>query len=416
MLIAKQINIEETDFSKMDVLNYAIENGIIDVSYVQEKIESMKKIELLKQHPYKIWKGKDEKWYTYLPDEKRGRILKKRNSETDIQEVVISYWKEQSENPTMKDVFEEWNDRRLQLKKISKSTHLRNQQVFNRHYSKFGSKKIKSIDSNIIEEFLEEQISEHNLTAKAFSNLKTITRGFLKRAKKRKLIHFNVEEMFNEMDMSENDFKNPVKEDYEEVFSEEELPIILKYLSDNPDIHNLGILLMFVTGARVGEIVALKYEDFFKDGSAISIKRTETRFKDSTGKYVLEVKDFPKTRAGIRQVVIPQDYQWIYKELRKQNPFGEYIFMYKGKRLSAQSIRMRMSRVCEKLNIYHKSPHKARKTYGSILLDSNIDNRLVIGQMGHTNVNCTENHYHRNRRSIETKIEILSNIPEFMVK
>jgi integrase/recombinase XerD len=33
--------------------------------------------------------------------------------------------------------------------------------------------------------------------------------------------------------------------------------------------------------------------------------------------------------------------------------------------------------------------------------------------MGHTDIAVTENHYHRNRKSIERKVEILSAIPEF---
>lgn len=73
---------------------------------------------------------------------------------------------------------------------------------------------------------------------------------------------------------------------------------------------------------------------------------------------------------------------------------------------------MRLRRICDKLHIYRKSPHKIRKTYGSILLDNRIDSRLIIGQMDHPNILCTEQHYHRNGRTVERKQEILSNIPE----
>lgn len=163
------------------------------------------------------------------------------------------FWKYQS--PTIRDVFNEWNDRKLNIGKISESTHLRNEQIFNRHYSNFGNRKIKSVGKSEWEDFLEEQITKFNLTAKAFSNLKSITKGFLKRAKKLGYICFGVEETFLEMDFSEKDFKVAHKEDYEEVFMEDELPIMLDYLVSNPDIHNLGILLMFVTGIRVGELV-----------------------------------------------------------------------------------------------------------------------------------------------------------------
>ena len=84
--------------------------------------------------------------------------------------------------------------------------------------------------------------------------------------------------------------------------------------------------------------------------------------------------------------------------------------------MTAQSIRMRMKRICKKLDILYKSPHKARKTYGSILLDNHIDNNMIIGQMGHTDILCTEKHYHRNRKSMSHKVDVINNIPEFIAK
>lgn len=386
---------------------------MIDLAYVQEQIEMNKRKELLAKHPYRIWEGKDGKWRTYLPDKEKNRKLVKRNTEQSIEDVVVEYWKEQLENPTIREVFTEWNDRRLELKKISDSTHLRNEQIFNRHFSEFGKRKIKSVDQEEIEEFLEEQIPEYNLTSKAFSNLKTITRGVLKRARKRKLIDFNVEELFQEMDVSDSDFHKVIHEDYEEVFDEDEMPKIMEYLIDHPDMSNIAILLMFVTGARIGEVVALKHSDF--DGCTFKIRRTETRYKKD-GKYICEVKNFPKSHAGVRTAIIPHEYAWIAEKIRHINPFEEYIFVKDGKRVSTHSVRMRLRRVCDKLKIYRKSPHKIRKTYGTILLDNHIDQQLIIGQMGHTNILCTENHYHRNRKGIKKKSIIISSIPEFQNK
>lgn len=384
---------------------------MIDLSYVQEQIEMNKRKELLEKHPYKIWQGKDGKWYTYLPDKEKGRVLKKRISRELIEEDIAEYWKTELENPKILEVFEEWNDRRLELKKISASTHQRNKQIFSRHYTEFGQKRIKSVPPEEYEEFLEEQIPKYDLTAKAFSNLKTVTRGFLKRAKKRKLIDFNVEELFQELDTSDSDFKRTIKEDSREVFDEDELPAVFHYLEGNLDLKNLGILLMFLTGIRVGELVTLKHSDF--TGNVFKVQRTETRVPAESGGYEYNVKDFPKTEAGVRNAIIPSEYSWVSSKLKAQNPFGEYIFWENGKRYTTNCIRRRMSRMCKTLRIVPKSPHKARKTYGSILLDNCIDNRLIIDVMGHTNIACTEGHYHRNRKSLERKSQILSQIPEF---
>lgn len=110
----------------------------------------------------------------------------KKNRNAVLEKEVAEYWKSETENPTVREVFDEWNDRRLELKKISDATHLRNRQIFNRHYAhaNFEQKRMKDTEPGEFEGFLEGQILIHNLTAKAFSNLKTVTRGFLKRAKK----------------------------------------------------------------------------------------------------------------------------------------------------------------------------------------------------------------------------------------
>lgn len=395
-------------------MKYAVENGMIDLSYVREQIEMNKRKDILEKHIYKIWMGKDGKWYTYLPDKEKGRVLKKRTSQKAVEDDVISYWREELENPTIKEVFEEWNNRRLELKKISPATHVRNFQIFNRHYGEFGKRRIKSVEADEIGDFLEEQIPKHDLSAKAFSNLKTITRGFLKRAKKRKLVSFNVEEIFQELDTSDTDFKKVIKEDYQEVFNEEEMPKMIRYLIQNLDSKNIGILLMFATGIRVGELVALKHEVFY--GNTFRIRRTETRYLDENGKNVYDVKEFPKSAAGVRTVIIPRDYAWLCDLIMNLNPESEYIFVdKKGKRMTTNCIRRRMERNCKLLGIYRKSPHKIRKTYGTILLDHNIDNRLIMEQMGHTDIMCTETHYHRNRKSIDRKSEILGSIPEFQI-
>ena len=380
-----------------EILQFIIDNGMIDISDVQNSIETMKKEELLKKHPYKIWQGKDGKWYTYLPDGEKGRTLKKRTTKKAIEDDVVGHWRTELENPIIREVFDEWNNRRLTLRKISNATHLRNKQTFERHYKEFGNKRIKNVSADDIGSFLEEQIPLHNLTSKAFSNLKTVTRGFLKRAKKRKLITFNVEEMLQDLDTSETDFKKRIKEDYEEVFNEKEMQTMVKYLKENLDTKNIGILLMFATGIRVGELVALKHNAF--DGNTIKIRRTETRYLGEDGKYVYSVKEFPKSEAGVRTVVIPEDYMWLCSKIKILNPFGEYVFTdSNGKRMTTNCIRRRQERNCKKLGIYRKSPHKIRKTYGSILLDYNVDNRLIMEQMGHTDINCTETHYHRNRK------------------
>lgn len=104
-----------------------------------------KKQELLNKHPYKVWEGSNGKWYTYLPHEEKGRILKKKSTKEAIENDIYLYWKDVLESPTIEEIFYEWNDYRLELNKIAKSSHTRFEQVYKRHYSLFGIERIIKI-------------------------------------------------------------------------------------------------------------------------------------------------------------------------------------------------------------------------------------------------------------------------------
>ena len=67
-----------TDLTK-NVLEEATNCGIIDLAYVQDKIDEMKKQKYLEMHPYSITLGKDGFWHTYLPlgNSKRKEVKKK---------------------------------------------------------------------------------------------------------------------------------------------------------------------------------------------------------------------------------------------------------------------------------------------------------------------------------------------------
>ena len=393
-------------------LNYLIDNGIIDLPNIQSIIEMKKRQELLTNHPYKIWCGSNGKWYTYLPDETKGRVLKKKSTKEDIEDVVITYWDKIINSPTIEEVFNEWNDYRLELKKISNSSHTRLKQVFKRHYSEFGKKRIKDVTEDEFIEFLERQIPEHSLSAKAFASLKTITKGILKRAKRKKLISYSAEDVLFQLDVSNNEFNKTIKEDYEEVFNEQETQIAIKYLKDNLDIRNSAILLMFITGARIGEIVALKPEDINVDKNTIKIGHIETRYEEN-GKTFYTVKLFSKTQSGNREIVVPSNYKWFLRNLSVYSANKEWVFMEKDKRLTTLLIRKRVYKMCKDTNIYKKSPHKIRATYDTILLDANLDKRFIKDQMGHSDITTSEKYYHRNRKSLEKKAEIINSISEF---
>lgn len=391
------------------VLQYAVDHDMLDVQYVQDQIEMLKREELLKKHPYKIWQGKDGKWRTYLPDEEKGRNMKKRNTEAEIEDLVAEYWKEKLENPTVRELYDEWITDKLKRKEIVKEIRDRYNRQFDESLQEFGKRRIKTIAEFDIEDTILNAIYEHDLTAKGYSNLRTLFYGIFKRAKKKKMVDFSITEVIADMDISKKSFRKVIKTDEELIFSEDETDEVINYIMESDlDILNLGILLYFKSGARPGELVALKPEDVM--GRVLHIRRTEIFYKGDDGKNVYEVRDFPKTAAGIREVILPSSSEWILKEIRKLNPFGEYLFERNGERIRTYTFTSRLKTICRKLGIVKKSLNKIRKTYGTILLDNGVEESLVIAQMGHTDIKTTKRYYYRNRKNLQQKSEVIDKV------
>lgn len=397
-----------------DILRFIIESGKIDINDVQNSMEAMKRKELLEKHPYKIWQGQDGKWYTYLPDEKRGRVLKKRATQKAVEDDVIKYWKEETENPTLSELFYEWMHRKLEYQDICAGTFNRYEKDFKRFFeddSRFADLRIRNIQPDEIIPFLRKAIVKYSLTAKAYSNLRTLAYGIFKYAKEKGYISWSISQTVGDMELPKKAFRKVIKEDDDEVFNDEELEKLLAYLSTAPDLLNLGIILMFCTGCRVGELVAMKWCDI--SDNSIKIRRTEITYKNDSGETVIEIRNYPKTEAGIRTVFVPVEFSSIISRLRLLSGGTEYVFWEKGGNIRASQIRKRLYLSCRRLGIKKKSPHKLRKTYVSILLDNGVDKRLIQDVAGHAQISTSERNYHRNRKSDQKKEQILSNLPEF---
>ncbi len=199
--------------------------------------------------------------------------------------------------------------------------------------------------------------------------------------------------------MAKKCFSKRTIKDEESVFTDSEVEKIYKYISENKSLINFGILLAFQTGVRVGELCTLKFSDI--QGNKLSIRRTEVRYRDSEGNYVYEVRESPKTEAGNRDIILNSEAQKTLKQIRRMNPFGEYMFVRNGTRIKEKAFSVKIVKICQYVGIKERSMHKVRKTYATKLINGGVDESLVIKQMGHTSIDCTKNYYYFNNKSDE---------------
>ncbi len=241
------------------------------------------------------------------------------------------------------------------------------------------------------------------------SNMRTILRGVFKYAKKRNYTQISITTFLGDLELSKRGFQKKIVEKEKEVFSESEVQLVKFYLRNKATIRDLGLLLAFQTGLRVGELSALKFEDLGNNGWTLHIQRTEVTYKDmEKNERVCEVREFPKTEAGDRYLIITEMALETIEAIRALNPHGEYMFMESGKRIRANAFNRRLDRVCDDVRIPRRSMHKIRKTYATTLLDSHVDESLVAEQMGHKDIATTRKYYYFCNKDSSAKYEQIS--------
>lgn len=408
------------EYSNRELLNFAVQNGIIDLNDVQDKIRMNERQKYLKMHENEIWQGKDGKWRTYLPDRATGkRKLIKRTTEKSIKNVVVEFYKSEEQEPLIKDVFEKWMKQKLDYGEIKKQSYDRywtdyNRFFKNRYVDNFENQKICYITENDLEDFIKTNICKLQLTKKSYNGLCSMVKGIFKYAKKHHYTDVSITNFFGDLEISKNSFKEKIEDPEREVFFEDEIPRVIAYLKlKHDDIRALGLLLMFQTGVRVGELSTLKYEDLrYKEIANkdivkhyLSISRTEIKLKDEDGKWTLKVQEHPKSAAGRRDIIVTQEAVDTIEQAHTLNPSGKYLFMDKGNRISGSKFGRKLTRVCDDIGIDERTTHKIRKTYVTTLFDSKVDDSIIQEMVGHSDIATTRRYYYKSNKSDERKIE-----------
>lgn len=407
----KNYNIDLQDNN--EVFQFALENSIINAKVIKEAVAELTKKEILEQHTNKIWQGKDGCWHTHIILDNGKRVVRHRKTREELEDYLVKYYKQLQETVYIKDVFETWMNEKLEYGEIKKQSYDKYCNEYKRFFKpelSICTKKFKNITELDLEHFIKATIKECQLTRKAYSGLVTLLNGIFKYGKKLGYTNISISTFIKDLYLPKNIFQKTFKDKSSEVFMENEIPLIVGYLRKNPDMWNLGLLLQFQTGARIGEIATLRKEDI-KEHS-ILIRRTEVKLKID-GKWTMIVSELPKTDAGYREIIIPPSAEWTIQKILELNPDGEFLFMENGKRIRENTYNKRLNLICEKLNLAHRTTHKIRKTYGTTLLDSDVNDSFVAEQMGHSDVTTTRKLYYYSNKSYQTKVSQINRAIDF---
>lgn len=408
-----------------------LENNIIDLSYVQEKIEMSKRNTILRQYGSCIWYSeKEETWYCHIPDEtkKSGRRKVKRKKKEDIEEVVYQFYKGKEEKieakkaktvMTFKDLFEEFI--KYKSKEVSACTIKRMVSDWKKFYigTSIIEKSINEITKIDVDNFFNSVLEENKLKPKAFYNMC----GILKQTFEYAIDADYIDKSPYRTKINKKKFAahNKKPAEYEVYQSDEKDKIIQEMerrLKNNPrNTAPLAVMLDFELGTRKGEILALSESDI-KDGWIHIHRQVVEKFDVSDIEHIksigFEVVDYTKSHDGDRWLPLSQKALDIIKRVKNINfqykeCFEDFLFVRDGNIMSPDAIDAQLVRGCKYIGINIKTMHKIRKTYGSTLLHNGVNISAVKDMLGHADESTTMKHYIYNTMTDnETKEAVLN--------
>ncbi|MBR6149440.1 MAG: tyrosine-type recombinase/integrase [Lachnospiraceae bacterium] len=392
--------LRDTSPRQNDLLNYAIENGIIDFDSVHDDYMASKKEQILKNHEFAITPPTETnpRWQTYYrgKDGKR-KLLRAQSKEQLIEKLVPIYFSDVLINKmTFEDLFREWLEYKKEVSN-SPNTPMRHEQRYLKYLkpSAFNNMSIRAISELMLERESNRIVREFNLSSKEWCNVKTIINGVYKYAIRQGYIDANP---MDRVEISVK-FRQIVKKTGKtQTYNTEELADLNRYLdekfSETGDASFMAVKINFLLGLRVGELVALKWDDICDD-KHIHIVREEVR---DQGKGEVEVVDHTKTHTDRFVILIPKAKD-ILDKIERQ---GDYIFMRNGERLTSRQINYVLEKYGERTDQPTKSSHKMRKTYASMLNAKGVPIDAIRELLGHSNLSTTYGYIYNPLTETET--------------
>ena len=406
------------------MLQYAIDEGIIDITYVQEKIEMSRKTALLMKHPYKIWKGKDEKWYTYIPDIEKGRILKKRNSREAIEELIIKTYDTESKKQEINKnkfnvIFKNWR-RKQELYGVSSNTLAKYDSDYNRFFlgTDFEKMDIRKITEEDITIFIVSRINELNLKEKAGKALWGYISGVFRSARINKIISDDPCQYVDTKSFFKF-YNRSTKAKESRVINDKELKLLLNQLqSDHQEKPNYmpsyAIEFSIYTGLRAGELAGLKWEDILLDKKVIIISRSEKYDRINKEYFISSTKTY-KTRTFPISDNILLFLEGIRSLQSQYGCYNGFIFSTASGKAHVKTISECMRNKCIQIGIEVRGVHSIRRTFNSKLRCEGISSTVAAALLGHTE-EVNELNYTYDITNMGYKRQIVEKINKEMVE
>lgn len=197
------------------------------------------------------------------------------------------------------------------------------------------------------------------------------------------------------------------------VLTRHEQETLCRYIYNNINHRNVGLLLSLYAGLRVGELCALRWEDIELEDRLLYVRHTMQRIQNISpeGPRTRVVMTTPKSATSARVIPLPEDLAKILESL----PGEHRGFFIRGQKLSYAEPRVmqyHFHRVLERCGVADANYHALRHTFATRCVELGFDVKSLSELLGHSTVSMTMDRYVH--PTLEHKREHMGRLSELM--
>lgn len=310
--------------------------------------------------------------------------------------VTIEEQKKGDEKMKLKELLEVWLERYMKHT-IKIRTYNRYKSICELHLIKdLGEYELEELKPNVLQDFLLKKIDDHYST----NTIKGIV-SVLKQA-----LRLAITLEFVDKEYCSN-LKMPSSEEKEiSVFTKKEQQVIESFCLNHKKRNYIGIVICLYTGIRLGELLALTWDDIDFNSNLLTINKTSYSAK-LDGKTQIIV-DKPKTKKSNRVIPLPNQLVKLLKIIKKESNSKYVITTRNSGMVGNRSYQRTFKFILKKVNVPYRNFHSLRHTFATNAIELGMDVKTLAEILGHTNAMITLNRY--SHSLLNYKIEMMNKL------
>lgn len=282
------------------------------------------------------------------------------------------------------ELFEVYCDAWLNEKSasIKQSTYVKYEIIIEKHIKPFlGGYYFSEITEKHFLGF-EDQLAK-NLSSKTIRDILTVLKAVFKFVQKKR-------HLYN----TEFDFPMPRVVRYEmRVLSEEEEKKLIRYLLCTIDACKFGIVLSTMTGLRIGEICALKWENISIPDGTLKVDSTLQRLKTSSKEAhkTVVVTGTPKSSASVR--TIPMTKECIELCIKMVAEPDAFVLTGTTDYMEPRALQYRLKKYTTDCGLQDVHFHTLRHTFATRCVEAGFEIKSLSEILGHSSTTVTLDRY-----------------------